>query len=364
MKVSPMLGAAMLSIENELQDLIRSRGRKFAFACLLVIAAPLFIPTVSSAQQKNPRVPATVQGYESADLYAKFGGYIKSVSVNIGDTVVEGQELAIIDVPEMQKQLAQKESMLLLAQAKLNQGTAKVEEAKAHLEALQAAVKETEVMRAQKQALYNLESTEFQRISRLAGSGAIQTELVDSAQYKLQAACAEQQAVAAKIATATSNLAGGKAAVRRAEADATASAANVKVAQADIDFVTQLMNYSTIRAPWDGKITERMYDSGAFVQPAEGNSAAKPLLKIVRDDKVRVIFSLSQKDIAGLEKGIKVTLGEIDALPNQTFEGEISRFSAELDPKTRMMRVEVDLDNPTGSLKPGFFGYATVHFDN
>jgi hypothetical protein len=68
-----------------------------------------------------------------------------------------------------------------------------------------------------------------------------------------------------------------------------------------------------------------MYDPGAFVQSAEGNNAAQPLLKIVRDDKVRVTFSLSQKDIAGLKKGVKVTLGEIDALPDQKFEGTVSR---------------------------------------
>ena len=349
--------------ECGMRNAFRNHCRGLTFACLVSIVFALAYPAASLAQRKNPRVPATVKGYESAELYAKVGGYVKSVSVDIGDTVETGQVLAIIDVPEMERQLDQKKSMLVLAKAEANQGMAKIEEAKARLVALEASVKEAETMRAQKQALYDFQRTEYDRISQLAAQGAIQSQLLDAANYQLKAAEADQQAVEAKVATATANLVGGKAAVRRAEADAAASAANVEVAQSNIDYVNQMINYSTIRAPWNGKITERMYDPGAFVQSAEGNSASKPLLKIVRDDKVRVTFSLSQKDIAGLKKGVKVTLGEIDALPDQKFEGAVSRFSAELDPKTRMMRVEMDLDNADGNLKPGFFGYATVYFN-
>jgi multidrug efflux pump subunit AcrA (membrane-fusion protein) len=334
-----------------------------AFVSLFLIGALASTAVATPQAAKNPRVPATVKGYESADLYAKLGGFVKSVSVDIGDSVEAGQTLAIIDVPEMEKQLAQKNAMMLLAQAEANQAAARIEEAEAHLVSLEAGVTEAQTMFAQKQALYDFEQADYQRIARLASSGAIQSELLDAARYKLKAAESEQQSVTAKVATANAKLVGGKAAVRRAEADAAAAAAQVAVAQADIDYVNQMIEYSTIRAPWAGKITERMYDAGAFVQSAGGNSAAKPILKMVRDDKVRVTFSLSQKDLKGLEKGVKVSLTDIEALPGQTFEGTVSRYSAELDPKTRMMRVEMDLDNAAGKLKSGFFGYATVHVE-
>ena len=184
---------------------------------------------------------------------------------------------------------------------------------------------------------------------------------------------AELQAVDAKVATAKANLSAGDSAVRRSQADAAAEEAQVKVAQADTDYTKKMMEYATIRAPWAGTITDRMVDAGAFVQSAEGNSGAKPLFSLVRDDKVRVTFSLSQKDIANLKKGVRVTLAEIDALPGKTFEGEVTRFSSALDSKTRMLRVEMDLENEgelaiDGNdapvrLKPGFFGYATVHLN-
>lgn len=339
----------------------------FFLAVAVSLGLPFAVRTVSAfvpqESSSNPRVPATVKGYESADLYAKVGGYLKSVVVDIGDTVEPGQALAIIDIPEMEMQLAQKKSMLALANAETKQASARVEETQAHLVSLEAGVVEAQTMLAQQEALYAYEQVEFQRIEQLAASGAVQSELLDSAKYKLTAAESAKQSYSAKVETAKANLDGGKAAIRRAQADVLAASAQNDVAQANIDYVTQMLGYATIRAPWAGKITERMYDAGAFIQSAEGNSAAKPVLKMIRDDKVRVTFSLSQKDLKGLKKGVRVTLTDIDALPGETFEGTIARYSAELDATMRALRVEMDLDNSDGRLTPGFFGYVTVHFN-
>lgn len=339
--------------------------RNIVFPAIVVLLIACTAPrglAQQTSQRGNPRVPATIEGFESADLYAKVGGYLKSISVDLGDVVKEGQALAVIHIPEIEKQLAQKRSQHELAKAESLQAVALVDEAKSRLDALTAAVTEAETMRTQKQALYDFEKSNFERISKLASSGAIQTELLDAAQYKLKAAEAEQMSVTAKVATATANLSGGKAAVRSAAADADAATAQVSVAQANIDYVAQLVDYATIRAPWDGKITLRLFDVGAYIQSAQGNSGAQPILKLVRDDKVRVAFSLSQNDINGLKKGLTVSLSDISSLPGEMFSGTVSRFSAQLDPKTRMMRVEMDLDNADGKLKPGFFGYATVHY--
>ncbi len=313
--------------------------------------------------QTIARVPATVVAYESAELYAKAGGFLKSISVDIGDEVTAGQVLAVLDIPEMGKQLAQKKSLLALAEAELVMSKAKIEEAQAMLQALEASVREAQTSMASKQPLYDFQQAEWQRISGLVAQGAIQRGLLDSATYKLKSAEADKASVNAQVATANAKLAGGKAAVRRAEADMAAADAQIGVAKADMDYTSELMAYASIRAPWNGKVTERMFDTGAYIQSAQGNSGAKPVLKLVHDEKVRVAFSVSQKDLAGLKKGLKVTLKEIDALPGKSFEGTISRFSAELDSNTRMMRVEMDLDNAAGELKVGYFGYATIHYE-
>ena len=91
------------------------------------------------------------------------------------------------------------------------------------------------------------------------------------------------------------------------------------------------------------------------------------LKALVRGSVVRVIviglsveFSLSMSEIGALNCGDGVELHRIDALPGQSFAGKVARHSAGLDEETRMMRVEVDLENSDGRLRPGFFGYVRV----
>lgn len=334
-------------------------GVKGSILAALAIAL-VFTSNAVAQSSQSVRVPATVEGIQSADLYAKLGGFVKTVSVDIGDTVKQGQILAEIDAPEMEKQLAQKKSMLALAKAQVEQAKAKIEEAKSKLDALDASVTEASTIRAQKEAKVAFERTECNRIAQLVGSGSVKSSLLDAARFKLSAAESELQSVDAKVATAGANLSGGNSAVRSAQADVVAAEANVGVAKANVDYVIQMINYSKIRAPWPGEVTRRMVDPGAFVRSAADNSGAMPLFRIVGKDKVIVAFSLSQKQLAGLKKGTKVTFGDVEALPDQKFEGSVARFSSEMDPGTRMMRVEMELENADGKLKPGFFGYATL----
>lgn len=328
-------------------------------SCIWVLPATAF----AQLNEKPIVVPATVHGYQSADLYAKIGGYIKEIFVDIGDVVKAGQPLVVLDIPEMGKQLIQKQSLILQAEAESSQAKARVTEAAARLDSYVAAVTEARTNKDQKEALVRFQKIEFDRKVQLASRGAIQPSIVDSARYQLEAAQAELAAVDAKVASAEASLTGAEATVVRAEADTVAAESNIKVAQSNLEYVKQLIEYATIRAPFDGKVTERMLDAGAFVQSAEGNSAAKPILRLVRDDKVRIVFSLSSSNIANLDIGDRVILSRIDALPGKTFEGKVTRFSAAMDAKTRMMRVEVDLDNSDNILRPGFFGYASVYPD-
>src|SRR5262245_45763233 len=65
--------------------------------------------------------PGTVQAYESVQLYARVPGYLLSESVDIGDRVKKGQELAKIDVPDLEKTVQKNLAMVELARAKVDQ---------------------------------------------------------------------------------------------------------------------------------------------------------------------------------------------------------------------------------------------------
>jgi multidrug efflux pump subunit AcrA (membrane-fusion protein) len=52
-----------------------------------------------------------------------------------------------------------------------------------------------------------------------------------------------------------------------------------------------------------------------------------------------------------------------DALPGKAFSGEVARTSGALDPGTRTMLVEVDLPNPDGAIRPGYYGQMRIELE-
>ena len=333
----------------------------FKIALLALLLTSASVTFAQQADSKTVSAPATVKAFQTVDLYAKVSGYISEMDVDIGDAVKKGQPLLKLHVPELQQQLAQKMSQIELAKAQAAQALSMTKEVQAQLEGFEAAVKEAETKKTKEEAGLKYYKLELQRVTELAKRGAIQSQLVDRAQFELQAAEAGINMADAAIARAKANLVGAKAAVSRAQSDEVAAKAKIQVAQADAEYVKELVNYTTITAPFDGYVTERMYDAGAFVQNADGNGSAKPILQVVKTDVMRIVFSLSMSDIAGLDRGDKVTLSNIDALQGETFEGTVTRFSAGLDAESRMMKVEMDLDNSQGKLRPGYFGYVTLY---
>ncbi len=330
---------------------------------LVVLLTFLVLTTGSLTGKQSDRaskVPATVVGYKVTDIYSKVGGYLESVSVNIGDKVSEGQILAVLDIPELQTELLQKKALVKQSEAGLVQAEAALNQATQRMKSLSASVLEAKTHVEQMTAMMNMAQSERDRITRLVNSGAVNQARLDEATFKFTAAKSEKLSTDAHIATVEANLASGQAAIASAEANVTAAKANIQVANANSAYVDKMIEYCTIRAPYAGKITKRFFDEGAFVQSAEGNSAARPIFQIVFTDKVRIVANISMSQIADFELDGQVEFSQIDALPDAVFDGKIDRRSAGVDEKTRMLRIEMDLDNQDGRLKPGYFGYLKV----
>jgi RND family efflux transporter MFP subunit len=180
-------------------------------------------------------------------------------------------------------------------------------------------------------------------------SGSLNAKLLDESTYQRSAAQVARSAAEAHIRTA-------QAALKSANA-------RVDLAAAERDKLETLLQYGEIRAPFDGVVTQRFFDRGAFIQPAQGNSAAKPLLTVAHIKKVRVFVDLPMAEVQWLTHGDKAILDRINALPGERFPGEVTRFAGALDPMSRMLRVEIDLKNPDQRLLPGYFGYVTLFLD-
>ncbi len=310
--------------------------------------------------------PGSVEGFESVDLYAKIGGYLESIAVDIGDEVREGRVLAKLHVPEMLKELEQKRSLVEQAKAKAEQARAAVNQAEADIAAADAARAQAEAGRKEKQALRDLRQTEFDRFTDLIKTSSIDRRKLDEARHALEAAEAAVESHEAAIRTAAANVAAVRAKFDKTRADEKAVAADVPVAEANYEQHATMLDYAEIKAPFDGVITRRLVDAGSFIQPATNNSAAKPLVSVARIDKVRISLDIPMPEVRHLDLGDGAAFDRIAVLPGERFEGKVARFSQSLDPTSRMMRTEIDLQNPAGPdgkrrLLPGYFGYVTIY---
>ncbi len=148
--------------------------------------------------------------------------------------------------------------------------------------------------------------------------------------------------------------------VSAAEADTQVGMA--QVADAQVATLAQQKSYEVLRAPFAGTVTARYADPGALVQAATGaQTGALPLVTISTPEKLRVYVYVPQHDAAFVKVGDAAQITMPDRA-DVRIEGRVTRRADELDPRTRMMLVEVDLDNRAGVIVPGRFVTVTLTF--
>jgi RND family efflux transporter MFP subunit len=329
-------------------------------------AGPMQVVTVVVVNQDllhTAVMPGTVVGEETTDIYAKVGGFLQAIGVEIGDSVAKGDVLAVLSIPEMAQELERLEAVAASARAIIDQSLAGVTQAKAHVQSSQAAIEEAETESAEKQANLKFRKAELDRTKELVEKKALLAKRLDEARFNVEAATAALGTVAARVRTAKANLTAAHANVEKAKTDHTSAVAKAKVADLEIQKTQTMIAYGTLRAPFDGVITKRMVDPGAFIKPADGNSAAMPLLTISRIDTVRLLIDLPMKEVRWLDVGDEVVFDRINVLPGEKIPGKVTRFSAALDSTSRMLRVEIDLPNDERKLSPGYFGYVTIQLE-
>jgi RND family efflux transporter MFP subunit len=150
--------------------------------------------------------------------------------------------------------------------------------------------------------------------------------------------------------------------VSKQERDQAVSDLNAKRATADSDRANvarlrKLQAFEQVYAPFDGVITARNTDVGDLIQG--DNTAPKELFHLAALGKLRVYVSVPEVYASAIKSGETVTL-TLDAFPGENFAGTLVRDSNSIDLGSRTLRVEVDVDNPAGSLLPG--AYAFVHW--
>jgi len=241
-------------------------------------------------------LPGNVQAFTLAPIYARTTGYVKAWYKDIGAHVHKGDLLAVIETPELDQQLAQAKADLATAQS--NASLAKVT---------------------------------ANRYQGLIGQNAVSQQDTDNAVQQQQARNTE-----------------------------------VTSAEANVHRLEELQSFERIVAPFDGVITARNLDigqlitaSGATTTPGAGTiTGNKEVYDISAIQTLRVFINVPQVYAPDAKNGVAATL-TLPQYPNRTFRGKLVRSSDAIDPATRTLLAEVDVDNRTGELLPG--SYTEVH---
>ena len=289
-------------------------------------------------------LPATLRADEVVDLFAKTSGYVEMIDVDIGSRVKKGDLLVQISVPEMVDEQRQLEAIVRAKTAKVRALQAKSVQAQRMVETA-----ETEVQRYA--AEHALEQISLKRKRELRDGNAIPEQALDEA-------VSAHAITEAQLQIAHARVAGAIAEKQAVDADVDVAKADMMVVQANLARLKTLMGYASIRAPFDGVITVRGVDHGAFVRSAaEGTTTS--LLRIAKMDRIRVVIEIPEVDVSFVTVGTAVTI-DVKASRQEPLSARISRMAGALKPDTRTMRVEADIDNAEGKFAPGMYARVVV----
>ncbi|MSR56905.1 MAG: efflux RND transporter periplasmic adaptor subunit [Planctomycetaceae bacterium] len=314
--------------------------------------------------------PGRVEAFEESPLFAKLAGYVTKINVDIGDSIAgpktdshgkasePGQVLAELSIPELDEEHHQKESLVGQAHAEVQQAVAAVRVAEAAQGSAQAKLEETQATVERAQADYDRYKSEFERIRELAEKGAVNRQVTDEKENQMRAASAARKEVVAKIASAKAAIAESLALLEKAKADHETSQAKLRVAGSEEQRVAALLDYTHIRAPYDGVVSVRNVHTGHFVQPGAG-SAGKPMFVVIRTEIVRIFVDVPEADAVLIHPGSEARI-RIPSLSAETFAGNVTRSSWMLDSSTRTLKTEIDVENADGRLRPGMYAYADL----
>lgn len=330
-------------------------------------AAVASAPEVTTAKPQRQSLvlattqPGRIEAFEQTPLFAKIAGYVDELSVDIGDTVKKGDVLVRLSVPELLDELHQKEALVAQAEAEVKQAESMITASRAAAETAESRIAEADAGLMRAKADVERWKSEHDRIKELASKGSVTQKLEEETLNALRSAEAAVQEAVARGRSARTSFHEAQAKIGTAEADKGAAEARHKVALAAIDRAKTMIGYTEIKAPFDGMVTRRTVDTGHFVQPASGLSS-NPLLDVARTDTVRIFVDVPELEAAYVDTGDPATI-RVQAIAADPIQATVTRTSGTLLESNHSLRVEIDVPNPDGLLRPGMYAVVTIELD-
>jgi RND family efflux transporter MFP subunit len=252
--------------------------------------------------------------FQQVDVHAKVAGYIRHIYVDVGDKVSTGQELAILEVPELNAQVMGAQADIRRSQDAIRRAQSEIERAESTHRAYHAAY------------------------TRLKQASEERPGLV--AEQELDDAMAKDKETDAQISSTRAALA--------------ESQNQLGMAQATLDRLSALQAYSHITAPFAGVITKRYVDTGALISAGTSSETqSQPVVQLAEWSLLRLVIPVPESAVSHLRLGSVVQV-HVASL-NRDFQGRVARFADALNDETRTMHTEIDVENPQNTLTEGMY---------
>jgi RND family efflux transporter MFP subunit len=257
--------------------------------------------------------------YQQVDVHAKVAGYIRKIYVDVGDHVKAGQTLAVLEVPELSAEVTG-------AQAGLRRAKDAVARAQSNVHSAES--------------IYAAYHAAYQRLKQASETrpGLIAEQELDDSMAKDKDSEAKVESDKAALSEAQSQLA---------------------VAEAELQRMNAMEDYTHVTAPFAGVVTKRYADTGTMIQAGTASDTqSMPVVQLAEYTKLRLVVPVPESAVPGLQLGSVVQV-HVTAM-NQDFEGKVARFADALNDETRTMHTEIDVKNPDGALKEGMYAEAKL----
>jgi RND family efflux transporter MFP subunit len=289
--------------------------------------APLAIETAKAEAQELQRsvdAVGTLDPNEEVTVSNQVEGNVEKLFVDLGDAVRAGQTIAQLDTRELDLNVHQQEAALLqeLARVGLADANASFDEA-------------TTSQVRQAEAAFADARIKLDRTKKLAESGVIPQQQLDAQQAQYD---------------------GAEAAVRSSRETVRNIRATIAARKAALALAQKKLADAKITAPLDGYIKDRPAAPGQFLR------ANSPVVTVVQNSPLKLHADVPEAAVAYVRVGRPVQF-HVDAFPDRTFEGKITRLSPSVDQQSRTLKLEALVNNAESLLKPGFFARVTIQTD-
>lgn len=383
------------------------RKPKTWIAIILIVGAVTFLlmprpPKVMVAEvtRGNLQTELSTTGVVEADLVdvsPRMVGRIKALTVQEGDMVSAGQEIALLDSVDLTSQVDEARAAVSASEADLErartavtvqskQSAASIKRAEAGIDASEAQladlqsgaraqeIEQAEQNVAQAKAQMDRANADFERAEKLLAKGAIPAQQRDAAKTSSDTATASYRAAqaqldlvregarpnavhAAKAQLASSKAAlnealASKGAVRMSERQAEAASAQVARAAAALRAAESQLDYAVVRSPFSGVVARKHMEVGEVAGPQN------PIFTLSPIEKTWVTAEVDQEDLASLDTGQKVVI-TTNTYPGRSAKGHIVQVSPIAEPKAigrvraKIVRAKIEVESASFALKPG-----------